>query len=545
MATPLELGLPEHFTEFRNSQLDIVMRLLASDKRVTLLEAPTGSGKTILGMALAKNWIEGRAVVLTGTKGLQDQIARDFGEMEGFKDIRGQSNYPCIELYKAQGKTGLELPCSNTVNTRLMNGEIVLPNMGCDNGPCKTGWKCPLRESGCYYYDARQEACDSQIISTNYAYWMGIRNYGYGLGADKIGLLILDEGHEAGKLLRGFMSVSLGWKRVQKISNQLGMTYPTTTTAELWRQWASEASARVESKLELMQQGGGDTDMTDLRENLNRCSRLSSLQPDWYFDAHETYGIKASPSVVDRYAEKYLFQGIPRIIIMSGTLRREMAPMLGLADEEVEYVSIPSTFPPARRPLYSVPTIIANYKATESDWRTWLNRIDMIIKDRQDRKGIIHTVSYQRAKFVKANSRFGHLMLMHESGETQQAVEEFKASTEPMILLSPSIVTGFDFPDDDCRYQIIAKLPYPDTRNGPEKILAAKIKGYVNLQVAMLLSQAYGRSTRSEVDWSEVFVLDDSFGKWFLRQANHLMPKYVLEAVRKVEYVPQPPPLDY
>lgn len=527
---PVDMNLPESFAGFRVGQLEIITRLLASDKRVSMVEAPTGSGKTLLGMALAANWPD-RSVILTATKGLQDQINADFGQMEGFYDVRGQANYPCVELYKQQNIIDQEIEL-----------QPVIANKGCDNGPCKTGWRCPLKESGCYYYDAWDRACYSRIISTNYAYWMGITAYGRGLGTDKIGLLVLDEGHDADKMIRNFMSVSLGWQRVQKISIQLGMQYPQSIGLDhrLWVEWAREAATRMQIKLEIAAQGGSDTDMSDMRENCNRCGRLALCRDDWWFEAHETYGIKAAPSVIDRYSEKYLFQGINRIIIMSGTLHPETARILGVKDDDMEYIQVPSTFPVNRRPIYSVPTIVANFKATESDWRTWLNRIDTIIRDRQDRKGIIHTVSYQRARWLKANSRFSEIMLLHESGEVQQAVEQFKAHSAPLVLLSPSIVTGFDFKDDYCRYQIMAKLPFPDTRYGPEGVLNKRIKGYTNLVVAMLLSQAYGRGVRDMDDWCEFFILDDSFSKWWLRKAYHLLSRYVLEAIRKVETVPCP-----
>src|SRR6266436_2562724 len=92
MLTPVQYGLPAQFTDWRPEQWSAVNRIVDSPARFVALCAPTGFGKSLVYMAAAH--MSGlRTVVLTSTKGLQDQLGEDFGELS--LDIRGMPNYTC------------------------------------------------------------------------------------------------------------------------------------------------------------------------------------------------------------------------------------------------------------------------------------------------------------------------------------------------------------------------------------------------------------------------------------------------------------------
>lgn len=52
--SPEDLGLPQKFSDFRPAQVDALERISQSDKKVILLQAPTGSGKTLIMAAMGK-----------------------------------------------------------------------------------------------------------------------------------------------------------------------------------------------------------------------------------------------------------------------------------------------------------------------------------------------------------------------------------------------------------------------------------------------------------------------------------------------------------
>jgi ATP-dependent DNA helicase DinG len=94
----------------------------------------------------------------------------------------------------------------------------------------------------------------------------------------------------------------------------------------------------------------------------------------------------------------------------------------------------------------------------------WVGLIDRILDARGDRKGIIHTTSFERARYLQQYSRHSGRLLLNESRNTRDVVSAFKSTQRPMVLVSPSVTTGYDFPYAECEFQVIGKVPYP----GPE-----------------------------------------------------------------------------
>lgn len=92
--TPQELGMPEKFHDgLRALQEDMIYKWFNSDKRHKVFCAPTGIGKTLFYIYLAR-MTNTPTVILTSTRGLQKQVFREF-ESLGLLNIMGKSNYPC------------------------------------------------------------------------------------------------------------------------------------------------------------------------------------------------------------------------------------------------------------------------------------------------------------------------------------------------------------------------------------------------------------------------------------------------------------------
>lgn len=481
-----------------------------------------------------------RIAILTANKALQSQVADDFTE-SGLFDMRGLNNYTCRALDK-----GGELET-------MWNRRLGRP--GCDIGPCTAGMPCALKEMGCDYFDAYRRACGQQIVSTNYDYWIAIHKYGQGLG--KFDWLIMDEAHEAVGKLSDAMSVEF----TEKDFKELGKPPKIDMPLQNWRMWARVFMARVQSRLEAYTHIGGvdedgvaalihDSDLPDAEELRfwkrleNKCQTLSDSTDDWVLDVNETNGnIRIAPVWVNTFAEPYLFRDIKRVILTSATVLPKVASLLGMPDNSWEYIEYPSTFPVERRPIYWMPTIRLNYRSPEEDLRTWVVRIDQILSRRMDRKGIVHTVSYARQKFLLENSRFAKVMYANASGNTRDVVKAFRAADPPAVLVSPSVGTGFDFPFDAARYQIIGKVPFRDSRGSIIKAQAEEDPDYLNYLTAQDLIQLYGRTNRDPKDFSETWIVDNCIEK-FIQDYKRFFPQYYLEAFQTAEYVNEPPPLE-
>lgn len=552
---PTDLGLPSKFRDYRKGQYDAVIAAACSDKRFTLMSIPTGGGKSAMYMSVAA-MLQARALVLTGTKGLQQQLTYDFGAM-GLRDVRGQSNYRCIALDANAEYEGYGTPGS-----------------GCDHGPCHVGLLCGLRKGGCLYYDAVRAASRAQFVVTNYAYWMTANRYADPESLGKFDLLILDEAHDAPDQLADFCTIHLDRGEVKSL---LEMRLPPLDEGtEVWIDWANQALARCrevyqETKAEMTTIGGDRRAaarklrrVVDLGRKLKELAAahawkrgepgvpdvwMPGAATDWVAETTPS-GAVFSPIWAHAYAEQYLFKSIPRIMLVSATLQPVVARYLGIDPVNMEWREFTSTFHPDRRPLIFCPTTEVDRHWTEGQIRIWVNKIDSIIDKRLDRKGIIHARSYERAALIMARSRHakggagGGILLSHGRRDVREVVEQFRKRSAPCVLVSPSVETGYDFPYDACYYQIIVKVPFPDGRSAVIRERARTDKAYLNYLTARALIQQTGRGMRAEDDMCETIVIDNHMD-WFWPAAKRqkLIPEWFRRAYRVEMGVPNPPPV--
>jgi Rad3-related DNA helicase len=223
---------------------------------------------------------------------------------------------------------------------------------------------------------------------------------------------------------------------------------------------------------------------------------------------------------------------VRKVVLMSATVREKTAELLGIAEDEMTFVEYPSSFPVERRPIIFVPSVQMNYRTEQDDAQmmVWLARLDTILGARLDRKGVIHAVSYKRAQFIKDNSEHGRHMLIHNSRNRAEVVEQYKRTAAPCILVSPSVDTGYDFAGDLARFQIIAKLPFASTQDKVMKARQERDPNYGMFLASQVLVQMTGRSTRSEFDWSETFILDDNW-RWAFRKMKEFLPDWWVQGL--------------
>ena len=524
LIAPKDLGFsPSRFPEFRRSQIEVGQKIADSKKRFVALCAPPGAGKTVIYMAvsrlLRKADPSSRSIFLTGLKGLQEQIGREFG----VRLQMGMSNYQCV----------------------------IQPEFQCDKGVCKIGVRCDKMESGCLYFDAARAARVAAEVSTNYAYWLHInaKSQGGGLGGG-IKFLALDEAHDAPKHLASFLRVELNDQDLGKHSPRAFMRRPNADSDCLvgdWRGWAKTAIEETEPEYiklgRMIEQSGASvsgrvkSDFKHLKELRTGLMTIETeLDESWAWEKGR-YGAIFEPLNPGKFSES-LFCGIPKILLTSATLTKKGIEKLGVKEEEVEFIELDSDFPQERRPIIYIPiklsgaTVRVKYGWSKLEERMWLNMIDSIVESRLGFKGLIHTTSYARARLILESSKWRDYMVSHDSGGTQKAVEGFKNSKDPIILVTPTVIEGYDFPGDQCRYQIIAKLPFPDLQGRIAKKRAEVDKGTGMFMMAQNLVQAAGRVMRGKEDWGETFIIDGQW-EWARGTASSLLPRHFRAACQE------------
>ena len=503
---PTTFGFPSKFSKWRPNQSEACESMLEPKPRFLLQVCPTGFGKSITYMTAAI-LSEGRTVILTSTKGLQTQLINDFGGMDSVVDIRGRGNYPC------------------RLNTKV----------NCDLGACVFGLKCSMKdEGGCFYYDQLRRAKKAKVVITNYSYWMSQNEYGDGIGEFR--MLVLDEAHSSPDHVINHIGVTFS-KNNRIESRLLGLNDSLPNDVGTWQLWVSDRLQDATANMESAKARRKEKQYLPLKRLTDKLTRLDeNLRKGWIWEDGFN-SVVLSPTWPAPFTESILFLGVPKVVITSATVVPKTADLLGV---EAKYEEYPHSFPVSNRPLIHVPTVRMNYKIGEMENRLWVNRIDQVIRSRIGTKGIIHTVSYARRDMVLDRSKYSAQMITHNRRDTESIVRAFKVSDPPNILVSPSMATGWDFPDDECRWQIIIKLPYPDMRGAIMKARSREDSDYVNYIVAQQLVQATGRGTRSEKDWCETFILDNNV-TWYIKGNKHLLVDWFSGAYKVVRTVPAPP----
>lgn len=501
--TPKILGLPAKFNEWQGLQELMISEIIESPQRFVIQNIPTGGGKSCVNIASALI-NGGKTVILTATKALQDQYNDDFGDL--ISVVKGMNAYKC-RLHKS---------------------------VSCDKGECNFGVECKYREHGCYYYDAVEEAKSSDIVVMNYAYWITMKKVG--IDFPKPAMLICDEGHEALEILVNSCAVSFTDEYFHTIT---GLHIPLTNNIIELLNWGRDTLPVVKdmfSEISGEIRKGKNTENNRQKALLlyrvvQQLEEMMGVSSKWRVAYDDTKGReKVTAFPIDKISlllEEYLWQGVDKIVLSSGTINKITASMLGLTT--YSFTDYPSLFEVNRRKIYHVPTVKVNHKITDSGIDALVSKMDRVISMFPNCKGIIQCGSFDRKDEVLRRSRYRDLMYHNTRFNLTSVLKEFKLSDTPAILVSPSVTKGYDFPYDLCRYQVILKVPFPNLLD-IDTLLLQRIDGrFINYITMQNLQQMCGRGTRRPDDYCATFILDDIV-EWFVEHFKKTASHWFLEA---------------
>lgn len=514
LPNPRECGLPEKYAAWRPSQEHALHVTVTAKKRFTALCLPTGSGKT--GVYMADTLLSGEPTcIVTESRGLQDQIMDDFGSV-GMVDLRGRANYECN----------------------------LKPDYTCEDGAAA---RCPFNGSiSCPASQAEIRASLSPLVVTNYSKWVAAALYGTGMNHFK--RVVFDEGHSCFEALAKAMQVVFNHREIEEDLKLSFLPYPAASDIKEWKEWA--ISARAISELKQLEAGERlrsckdpktswirhYTHMRNLTRRLGTVALASSRE--WVVEEVDA-GFQFDPIRPGKYSEYKMFFKIPRIIIVSATLRPKSMAMIGVPKDQYEFHEFPSDFDPKRCPIYYVPKMRVDRHA--KDLGPLWNLHDQIAGRRRHLKGIDHTISFDRQKQLLAASQFSHAMITNDKGDAPtEKIDEFRAAPPGAILVSPSVGTGYDFPGSDCGWQFLCKIPF----DPPSVILKAREENdseYSGHRAMQKMVQIFGRGMRSRTDQCESFI-GDMHLDWFMPRFGHHAPKSFHSFFNRAATVPPPLP---
>jgi Rad3-related DNA helicase len=304
--------LPPWAETIRPNQVIAIQNSIAefnSGKNVVLLDAPTGSGKTLIG-ELVRQQLHSRALYLCSSISLQTQFARDFPYASLLK---GRSNYPTrdnpSQFPKLNAgdcnKERTDLPACSECRTE--NNE----DMHCR-------WCHPVRD--CPYESAKRTAIRSELVCTNTAYFLYEANFVGNLPINRQ-LIIVDEADTLEDQLLSFVSVTI----TQKRAKEYGIEPPSKKTVEsAWVEWAKQAYTTL-ANIKIK----GD-DVSSIRNRLSVQRLLANVQRlnhpqtglaagGWVYTGYDRGDISFKPIDVNHLAKDYLWRHCGRFLLMSAT----------------------------------------------------------------------------------------------------------------------------------------------------------------------------------------------------------------------------------
>lgn len=512
--------------DFYPSQLEAIEFILNSPAKIDIIEAPTGTGKSLIGAICCI--CQGEGTYLVHSKPLQWQLFYDF---PSFKLLQGRNNYPCLLSPDVTAAECIESVKEHKFKERLKKGTL-----------------CPHLTT-CPYKIEKEKVYKADFRILNYHYLLFEANY---VGKfSNIDFLVIDEADSLEKVLMDFISIAFNVKVIRKLN--LPLPEFKTTQAKLglesWQDWM------LFTQKKLFKLNKEYTSLADQIEKIvtpedKKIIRylniirsliaktklfLNHVDDTWLFEHTDKQWSFKPTWIVPELAENYLWSHAEKIILMSASFKplEILKKELGLDFTNVSYKQLPSLFKPENRKIIIKPVADMTYQKKKEEIPKMIREVREIIFDiHPDEKGLIHTVSYELANRIVREIKTDRF-LFHDSRNKQDMLEKFMDSDKPLIFISPSSERGLSLDGEKARFQIICKAPYLNLK---DKMVSKRLySGWIGrfwyvMDMLMTVEQMSGRIVRNINDYGVTYILDQQIKDNILKNRRH-MHEWWLDAI--------------
>jgi ATP-dependent DNA helicase DinG len=570
--------------ELRNIQAVVINKVkeaIAAGKTDIFISAPTGTGKGIIALEVARRLLDKEnwdSYVLTSEKSLQAQYEEDTEKY----DIHSDAKSICgIDTYKC-----------HVNNEKFSLG--VCRMMGKGNSEAL---KMPCA-STCEYLQRWSAAKEASRTIMNYSYWMIQMNYvlakmeGYAPFQIRP-LVVCDEAHKLPDIIEDHFACSIDLKFIERIRNvvallrseghinhqiqhhdiESALTRCFRLTAKCNNQLHLDALTNLYVHYDVLNKAvisvseafaqkylKGKSDITSLQKKIRNMpkevravfrlkdslkDRLCKLED--YIQiikdtSIENLVVDASSNEERKYHnlnDAHLFQkhfkAFSKVrIYMSATIQANLLiQRFGIPQEDALILDVKSSWDKRRSPIVLCNTANMTFKNQDESLKKCVRKIDELMRQHRGQRGIIHTTSNVIMNYVIEHSGFSSRMFPYSGTEEKMSIlDNFHDYPADAVLIGPSLTTGIDMKDDLARFNIVIKLSFPNMGSA----LWAKryeIANHIYIgETASILEQSCGRTTRSEDDFSISYILD-SRAKSFINGNRNLFSSSFLERIVK------------
>jgi Rad3-related DNA helicase len=542
--------------------IEYIVNQFNSDKKTVVLECPTGSGKSAIAMTIAN--MVSSSYYLTSSKQLQDQLLDDYDDIVVLK---GRNAYPCTYWSRRYSiLRDRKMMTSNELAT------IISQNPTCDNGYCKRGLRgdehtgkasckqcftsngqlpgelteLPLgmTHSACPYFEKLFDAVKARKVVMNF------NNFVAQTSIQRFGvrdLLIIDEAHNQESILMDLVSATLSDYRLKKFNIKI----PEYDTVAKYIKWVNDNKIRdllVTVCEELKCSGVSTYNEIDSITNMIKSydSVINKIDNNTYGDEwivqYEDLGtyrkVIFKPVYVQNYANDILYKYANKVLMLSATILdgNVFCNSLGIERYDAALKRIGNNFPVENRLIHFDPVCKLTGGKTQS--AVWMpkviKKVNELVRKYKGKKGIIHTHNFaiHKALLEGCDSDVRCRFLDQNNFSDKTDMLAYHAKCDDTVIVAPAMHEGLDLKDDLSRFQIIAKIPYPnfysDKQLARRKELDPK---YYDWLTALKLVQSVGRSIRSNTDYADTYIIDESF-KDVMKYNSSMFPKWFKEAIR-------------
>lgn len=477
---------------------------LESGKRFVVVEGPTGSGKSALVVALARTYKP--AFLTTPRILLQEQYARDFPELPVLK---GKSNYVCRyagpeggDVCKTRGTCGPIPP------GHKREAELLARDLG------------ELLGDPCEYWLAKKAVIDAEVANCNFhsLYY----NLNQLVGKEKRRLLAIDECHRFEDATAEMVSLSFSQRRLDKV----GLILPdfngdvaryVTWFQEIRSVLAEHFNTCIDGQQGLFRDKSADgrrkmrelswelQDLERILGFLGRVDREYAADPsNWVVietrnEDKSVAKIEMKPVVAKKFAAEFADSCAQQYVFLSATILdyRYFCRTVGLDPADGEFVQMPCTFPEENRLIWKRYVGRLNRETLPKLLPRLIGAVREILDEHAGDRGIIHANSYQICDAIHSglNGASSRLIYPRTSKEQKEAVKRLSES-KAGVLLSPSMMEGVDLKDDLSRFQVVAKVAWPNLGDRRVRARTNMDPDWYEWATALSFAQAAGRSIR-------------------------------------------------
>lgn len=559
--------------KFRKYQLEAIVMVIKNvlfNSKIQVMEAPTGSGKSFIGIISAGvlwEYYKKKSYILASDLSLYRQYEDAIKKYKlPWGMLKGQDNYIC-------GRNGHIISSSHCKIAMAPVSDLATPSK-C----AKIGYACA---GSCPYIQDLVQAARAPVTLLTYAlYFIRVQSenespmFPLKEGCPNLNLVardfvVCDEAHNLPSLVQNQFSPVVDTENLQFVellntfAEDSGDVIPTVDSVKETIQYMVKfeqqdqvkvCAERLESQFAAL-----DSFSTEVvRETVKNWPSEKKKEGMKYItaantcrDIHECFkvfnslvrgysdkvivksnnktgtGVRLNCAYEDKLIYEYFHKVAHNELLMSATIGdvdiyRQLIGANNYEDDDFKPIEIKSTFDFSQSPIYYDTRYRMSYREKANSMPKVIKEAIDICDKNKDKRGIIHTGSYEvtEAFFKALTPSIRYRVIKYTNSKDKGlAIKRFLDSRDG-ILVGPSLLEGLDFAGDGCRFNIFMKMPYASLADNLVKAKMNLFPDWYSLDVCSRLEQGIGRGVRYNSDWCNTYILDGCFSDILNQQSR-------------------------